>query len=57
MQKALGTEYRVAYDAVDSGMTEIYYGGDLIKVVPNGEMNGSLNVAEYTFGWYLANRH
>lgn len=50
LQKFLGPEYEVQYDALDSGMTEIYYNGTRIKRVPNSEMKPDLNVNDFTVG-------
>lgn len=41
-------DYKIHFDACDSGMTDCYYKGELYKQVPNDEMCGSINVYDYT---------
>lgn len=47
LQNALGSDYYVHFDALDSGMTECYYKHSLYKTVSNDEMCGSINVADF----------
>lgn len=40
-------DYRIHFDALDSGMTDCYYKHSLYKTVPNDEMCGSINVVDF----------
>ena len=55
LQDILGSDYKVSYDTCESGMTDIYYKGTLLKRVPNEEMKGSLNVCDYRadYNWKM----
>ena len=48
LQAALGDGYKVHYDLCESGMTVVYYMGNVIHEVPNSAMSGSINVSDYT---------
>ncbi len=48
LQESLGDNYNVCFDLNESGMTVIYFKGELLKQVPNDEMKGSLNVYDFT---------
>ena len=48
LQHFLGSDYSIHYDSLDSGMTYCYYKGEFYKRFPNSELNGSLNVIDYT---------
>lgn len=56
LQEVLGSDFKVSYDTCESGMTDIYYKGELFKSVPNAEMKHDLNVYDYTpdYNWKLA---
>lgn len=56
LQEILGQDYRVHYDVCESGFTEIYYKDILVKRVLDEEMNGNLNVYDYTVNaeWKMA---
>lgn len=47
LNEILGNDYKVEYDACESGMTYIYFKGEMVKRVLNKEMKGSLNVCEF----------
>ena len=41
-------DYKIYFDACESGMTDCYYKGELYKQVPNDEMKPSMSVSEFS---------
>lgn len=40
-------DYSVRFDEGESGLTRLYFMGDLYREVPNEQMTGSVNVPDY----------
>lgn len=57
LQEKLGEDYKVNYDACESGFTDVFYKGVLVKRVPNEEMRGNLNVYDYTVNYIWKAEH
>lgn len=57
LNEILGTEYKVVFDACESGLTDIYFREVLLKSVPNSEMRSDLNVNDYRadYRWRMDN--
>ena len=47
LQAALGDGYKVHYDFCESGMTAVYFMGNMIHEVPNSAMSGRIAVSDY----------
>lgn len=57
LQEILGTDYTVSYDTCESGMTDVFFKGILVKSVRNSEMKGNMNVYDYTVDYKWKREH
>lgn len=57
LQEILGSDYMVLFDACESGMTDVFFKGILVKSVRNREMKGSMNVYDYTVDYKWKREH
>ena len=57
LNEILGKDYKVNYDACESGLTDIYYKGILFKSVSNSEIKPDLNVIDFRVNYIWLQQH